>query len=157
MAFEKTPSGTRGQRMPGVGSPVAKWLNKQMIRRQRRKISGGAVPGQNTLVLTTTGAKTGQPRETLLGSFPDGDNAWLIVASFGGNAKNPAWYHNLAAHPDQAQIEIGGRKVNVTASQLSGAERTDAWQRIVAASPRYAGYATKTDREIPIIRLTAAA
>jgi deazaflavin-dependent oxidoreductase (nitroreductase family) len=157
MAFEKTPAGTRGQRMPGVGSPVAKWLNKQMIRRQRRKSSGGAVPGQSTVVLTTTGAKTGQPRETLLGSFPDGDDAWLIVASFGGNAKNPAWYHNLAAHPDQAQIEIGGRKVKVTASQLSGAERTDAWQRIVAASPRYAGYATKTDREIPLIRLTAAA
>ena len=106
MAFEKTPDGTRGQRMPGVGSPVAKWLNKQMIKRQRRKSSGGAVPGQNTLVLTTTGAKTGQPRETLLGSFPDGDDAWLIVASFGGNAKNPAWYHNLAAHPDQVQIEV---------------------------------------------------
>jgi len=157
MAFEKTPSGTHGQRMPGVGSPVAKWLNKQMIKRQRRKTSGGAVPGQNTLVLTTTGAKTGQPRETLLGSFPDGDNAWLIVASFGGNAKNPAWYYNLAAHPDQAQIEIGGRKVKVTAGQLTGEERADAWQRIVTASPRYAGYATKTDREIPIIRLTAAA
>ena len=154
MAFEKTPAGTRGQRMPGAGSPVAKWLNNQMIKRNRRKGSGGQ--GQNTLVLTTTGAKTGQPRETLLGSFPDGDDAWLIVASFGGNAKNPAWYHNLAAHPDQAQIEIGGRKVKVTASQLSGAERTDAWQRIVAASPRYGGYATKTDREIPIIRLTAA-
>jgi len=157
MAFEKTPSGTRGQRMPGVGSPVAKWLNKQMIKRQRRKTGGGAVPAQNTLVLTTTGAKTGRPRETLLGSFPDGDNAWLIVASFGGNAKNPAWYHNLAAHPDQARIEIGGRKVKVTAGQLTGGERADAWQRIVTASPRYAGYATKTDREIPIIRLTAAA
>jgi deazaflavin-dependent oxidoreductase (nitroreductase family) len=157
MAFEKTPSGTRGQRMPGVGSPVVKWLNKQMIRRQRRKGSGSGAADQNTVVLTTTGAKTGQPRETLLGSFPDGDNAWLIVASFGGNAKNPAWYHNLAAHPDQVQIEVGGRKVKVTAGQLSGAERADAWQRIVTASPRYAGYATKTDREIPVIRLTAAA
>ena len=157
MSFEKTPSGTHGQRMPGVGSPVAKWLNKQMIKRHRRKSSGGAVPGQSTLVLTTTGAKTGQPRETLLGSFPDGDNAWLIVASFGGNAKNPAWYHNLAAHPEQAQIEVGGRKVKVTAAQLTGEERADAWQRIVTGSPRYAGYATKTDREIPVIRLTAAA
>ena len=138
MAFEKTPSGTRGQRMPGVGSPVAKWLNKQLIRRNRRKGSGGGVPGQNTLVLTTTGAKTGQPRETLLGSFPDGDDAWLIVASFGGNAKNPAWYHNLAAHPDQVQIEIGGRKVKVTAAQLSGADRAAAWQRITADNNRYA-------------------
>ena len=112
--------------------------------------------GMNTLVLITTGAKTGQRRETLLGSFPDGDDAWLIVASFGGNAKNPAWYHNLAAHPDQVEIEVGGRKVKVTPAQLSGAERADAWQRIVAASPRYTGYETKTDREIPVIRLTAA-
>ncbi len=55
--------------------------------------------GMNVLVLTTVGAKTGQLGQTPLGSFPDGDDAWLIVASFGGNAKNPAWYHNLAAHP----------------------------------------------------------
>jgi hypothetical protein len=70
MAFEKTPSGTRGQRMPGVGSPVAKWLNKQLIKRNRRKGGGGGVPGQNTLVLTTTGAKTGQPRETCSARSP---------------------------------------------------------------------------------------
>ena len=98
----------------------------------------------------------GQRRETLLGWFPDGDNAWLIVASFGGNAKNPAWYHNLAAHPDQVEIEVRGRKVKVTPAQLAGAEREAAWQRITTANNRYAGYATKTDREIPIIRLTAA-
>ncbi len=82
-------------------------------------------------------------------------DAWLIVASFGGNAKNPAWYHNLAAHPDQAEIEVGGRKLKVTATQLTGADRDAAWQRIIAAQPRYAGYQTKTDREIPILRLTA--
>lgn len=156
MAFEKTPAGTRGKSMPGVNSPVSKWVNNLMVRRARKK-PGGRSMGMNTLVLTTTGAKTGQRRETLLGSFPDGDDAWLIVASFGGNAKNPAWYHNLAAHPDQVEIEVGGRKVKVTPAQLSGAERAATWQRIVAASPRYAGYETKTDREIPVIRLTAAA
>src|SRR6516162_7479767 len=150
MSFEKTPAGTRGTSMPGVGSPVAKWMGNQMIKRARRKGS------THTLVLTTTGAKTGQRRETLLGSFPDGDNAWLIVASFGGNAKNPAWYHNLAAHPDQVEVEVSGRKVKVTPAQLAGAEREAAWQRITTANNRYAGYATKTDREIPIIRLTAA-
>ena len=150
MSFEKTPAGTRGASMPGASSSVAKWMGNQMIKRARRK------GGTNTLVLTTIGAKTGQRRETLLGGFPDGDNAWLIIASFGGNAKNPAWYHNLAAHPDQAEIEIGGRKVKVTATQLSGPEREAAWQRVVAIQPRYAGYVKKTDRVIPVIRLVAA-
>ena len=153
MAFEKTKSGTRGSRMGSFGGPVARWLNGQMVRRQRRK--GGQFQGMDVLILGTVGAKTGQRRETLLGSFPDGDGAWLVVASAAGAAKNPAWYHNLAAHPDQADVEIGGKKVKVTASQLDGPDRDAAWQRITAAQPRYGGYETKTDREIPIIRLTA--
>jgi deazaflavin-dependent oxidoreductase (nitroreductase family) len=153
MAFEKTASGTRGSRAGSFGGPVARWLNGQMIRRSRRK--GGRMMGMDTLVLTTIGAKTGQRRETLLGSFPDGDDAWLIVASAGGAAKNPAWYHNLAAHPNEAEVEVGGRKVKVTASQLTGAGRDAAWQRITTAQSRFAGYATKTDREIPVIRLAA--
>ncbi len=155
MSFEKSPAGSRGKSMPGVNSPFSRWINNQMIRRARRK-KDGKFMGMNVLVLTTVGAKTGQRRETLLGSFPDGDDAWLVVASFGGSAKNPAWYHNLAAHPDQAEIEIGGRKLKVTATQLTGAEREAAWQRITTAQPRYAGYATKTDRQIPVIRLVAA-
>jgi deazaflavin-dependent oxidoreductase (nitroreductase family) len=154
MSFEKTPAGTRGKSMPGVNSPVSKWINNQMVRRARHK-QDGKFMGMNVLVLTTVGAKTGQRRETLLGSFPDGDNAWLVVASFGGNAKNPAWYHNLAAHPDQAEVDVKGKKVKVTAAPLTGADRDAAWQRIVAAQPRYGGYETKTDREIPVIRLTA--
>ena len=68
--------------------------------------------------------------------------------------KNPAWYHNLAAHPDQAQIEVGGKTLSVTATQLAGQERDAAWQRITAAQPRYAGYEKKTDRVLPVIRLT---
>ncbi len=154
MSFEKTPAGTRGTRMASAGGPVAKWIGNQMVRRARRK-QDGEFMGMSVLVLTTVGARTGQRRETLLGSFPDGDGAWLIVASFGGSAKNPAWYHNLAAHPDQAEIEVGGRKLKVTATQLTGAEREAAWQRITTAQPRYAGYATKTDRQIPVIRLAA--
>jgi deazaflavin-dependent oxidoreductase (nitroreductase family) len=140
--------------MAFAGGPAAKWINNQMIRRARRK--GGTFMGMNVLVLTTVGAKTGQRRQTLLGSFPDGDDAWLVVASANGSAKNPAWYHNLAAHPDQAEVEVGGRKVAVTATQLSGAERQAAWDRVVAAVPRYEGYTKKTDRVIPIIRLVAA-
>jgi deazaflavin-dependent oxidoreductase (nitroreductase family) len=156
VAFEKTPRGTRGTNVPSFAAPVMKFVNNQMIRRFRRSAaSGGKTMGMDGLLLTTVGAKTGQRRQALLGSFADGDGAWLIVASAGGAAANPAWYHNLAAHPDQAQVEVGGKTVNVTATQLTGPERDAAWQRITAAQPRYAGYEKKTDRLIPIIRLTA--
>ena len=155
MAFEKTPRGTRGTSMPSFTVPVMKFVNNQMIKRFRRSgASGGKAMGLDALVLTTVGAKTGQKRQTLLGWFPDGDSAWLVVASAGGAAANPAWYYNLAAHPDQAQVEVGGKTVNVTATQLTGPERDAAWQRITAAQPRYAGYEKKTDRLIPVIRLT---
>lgn len=68
---------------------------------------------------------------------------------------NPAWYHNIAAHPDRVRIDIGGRTEDVTAEELHGAERESAWKQIAAASDRFAGYQEKTDRELPILRLTA--
>jgi deazaflavin-dependent oxidoreductase (nitroreductase family) len=88
-----------------------------------------------------------------VGWFPGQDDSWLIVASAAGAARNPAWYHNLAAHPDQAWIETPGRKVAVTAEQLHGAERDEAWRQITAAAPRLADYQRATDRELPIIHL----
>jgi deazaflavin-dependent oxidoreductase (nitroreductase family) len=78
----------------------------------------------------------------------------LIVASAGGAAKNPAWYYNLKAHPDRVWIQIGREKKAVTAEQLHGAEYDAAWQRIAAEAPQFAGYRTKTDRLIPVIRLS---
>lgn len=155
MTFEKTASGSYGAKIPGANTPVAKFVLRMLIKRYRRK-GGTGRGGMDMLVLTTIGARSGKRRETLLGSFPDGDGAWLITASGAGSAANPAWYHNLAAHPDQAEIETSGRKVNVTATQLAGAERDAAWQRITQEQPGYAGYAKKTDRQIPVIRLEAA-
>ena len=155
MAFEKTPGGTRGPKAPAFAVPVMRFMGNQMLKRFRRSGTGKAM-GLDCLVLTTVGAKTGQQRQSLLAWFPDGDNAWLVVASAGGMAANPGWYHNLAAHPDQAQIEIGGKTVHVTATQLTGEERDAAWQRILAAAPRYGNYEKKTDRVLPVIRLTPA-
>ena len=105
----------------------------------------------DVLFLTTIGSKTGQRRETPVAWFPDGDNARLIVASAAGAARNPAWYHNLAAHPDQVRIELPQRKVRVTPEQLEGARREACWKRIVQAQPRYARYQEKTDRLLPVI------
>ena len=81
---------------------------------------------------------------------------FVRVASYGGTAQHPAWYVNMAKNPDQVWITVGGRKIHVRPESLKGAERAEAWSRIVAKAPGYAGYATKTDREIPVVRLRAA-
>jgi deazaflavin-dependent oxidoreductase (nitroreductase family) len=121
------------------------------MNRIRRK---GKMMGLNALVLTTIGRKSGAERTTPLGWFPGKDDSWLIVAAANGGARNPAWYYNIAAHPDKLQIETPGRKVSVIAEQLYGTEREEAWRQITAAAPRFAKYQQKTDRELPIIRLT---
>jgi deazaflavin-dependent oxidoreductase (nitroreductase family) len=149
MSFDTT-AGTRGGRQPA--GFVFRWGNKLMAGRVRK--GRAKFLGFNALVLTTVGRKTGIERTTPVGWFPGPDGSWLIVASAAGAKGNPAWYYNLAAHPDQVQIEIDGRKVPVTAEQLHGAEREQAWQQVITTVPRFAQYQVKTDRELPIIRLT---
>jgi len=148
MSFD-TAAGTRGARLPS--GFVLRAVNNMMAGRIRRK--GGKVMGFNALILTTVGRKTGAERTTPVGWFPGQDGSWLIVASANGAAGNPAWYYNIAAHPDQVQIEVEGRKVAVAAEQLHGADRAEAWQQITTSAPRFAQYQEKTDRELPIIRL----
>jgi len=149
MSFDAT-AGTRGGRQPA--GPLARWGNKLMSGRIRRK-KNGMLMGFNALVLTTVGRKSGQQRTNPVGWFPGPDGSWLIVASAAGAAGNPAWYYNIAAHPDQVQIEVQGRTVPVIADQLHGPEREAAWQHIITAAPRFAQYQRKTDRELPIIHL----
>ena len=153
MSFQKTPAGTRGAWTPG-SNPVVRFVNRAMTGWHRR--SGDKFQGMDLLYLTTTGAKSGQQRQSTVTRFADGDDAWLVVASAGGSAQHPAWYHNLAAHPDQVWIEFGGQRIRVTPVQLEGEERARAWDRITASQPRYAGYERKTDRGIPVIRLVRA-
>jgi deazaflavin-dependent oxidoreductase (nitroreductase family) len=106
------------------------------------------------LYLTTTGARTGQRRTTPVARFDDGRGGWYVVASAGGAAAHPAWYHNVAAHPDEVEVEFGGRRRRVHAEQLGGPERDAAWAQVVREVPRFASYPGKTDREIPVLRLT---
>ena len=151
MSFE-TRNGTRGGRQPGTGGAVGRWMQQRVMNRIRRK--GKMIGlGFDALVLTTIGSKSGVERTTPVGWFPGKDGSWLIVASAAGGPRNPAWYYNLAAHPDKVQIELPGRKVAVTAEQLHGAEREEAWQQITTAAPQFAKYQQKTDRELPVIRL----
>ena len=148
MSFD-TPHGTRGARQPG-GKLMA-WMNTWNMNRIRGNAT--KVMGMPALVLSTVGAKSGTPRHTPVAYFPDGADSWLIVASANGAAKNPAWYYNLAAHPDTVQIQIAGRTIAVSAEQLHGNARQHAWRHITSAAERFAKYEQKTDRELPVIRL----
>ena len=148
MSFD-TPAGTRGGRQPRAGL-VLRLINKNAAGRFRRT---GKMLGFSGLILRTVGARSGAERSSPVGWWPGPGGSWLIVAAANGAARNPAWYHNIAAHPDQVQIEMGGSRIRVTAEQLHGAERAEAWRQIAAAAPRFAQYQRKTDRELPVIRL----
>lgn len=143
--------GTRGARQP-TANRLMRWGNKQAVTSIRRK--GGKFWGSDVLVLNTVGKKSGAERSTPVGWHAGDNGTWLIVASGGGGRRNPAWYYNIAANPDRVSIDIDRRRVAVIPEQLHGAERDRAWKRITSASPQFARYETKTDRDIPVIRLT---
>ena len=146
--------------MPG-GSllmKIGKPFMDMQVSRYRRATSDTPpkMMGFPTVLLTTVGAKTGQERTHVLGGFADGGDAWLIVASKGGAATHPAWFINIARNPEKVWLEVGNRKFRARAESLQGAEREAAYARVVAVAPQYGGYLKKTDREIPVIRLTPA-
>jgi len=149
MSFDSR-KGTRGTRQPN--GRFFRWMNTLMARRLRRS-SNGRMMGFNALILHTVGRRSGQPRMNPVGWWPGPDGRWLICASANAAVDNPAWYYNLAAHPDQVSIEVNGQAIDVIAEQLRGAEREDAWRQITTSARRFAEYQTKTDRELPVIRL----
>src|ERR1700681_3746579 len=108
--------GTRGTNMPG-GAFLMR-LAKPLMDRQVESIRRAAGPepkmsmGLPVILLTTVGAKTGKEHTHILGGFPDGPDAWLVVASKGGAATHPAWFINLAKNPDKVWIQVGDRKMH---------------------------------------------
>jgi deazaflavin-dependent oxidoreductase (nitroreductase family) len=112
---------------------------------------GGQFEGANLLLLTTTGAKSGQPRLSPLAYFRI-DGKLIIIGSFAGSDINPAWVHNLRANPS-ASVEIGNEASDVTARELPLAERDALFEKIAAASKGFADYQAKTKRVIPLFEL----
>lgn len=147
------PKGTRGVRMPGVARSLIKRVNGLLADRIAK--SGKAFGTMPALVLITVGRKSGLERRTPLAYFPEGPDKWLIVAAYAGAVQNPAWYHNLAACPDRVSIELEGRTRHVAVEELHGDERDLAWKKITEDNSRFAKYQEKTDRELPVIRLSA--
>ncbi|NUR68175.1 MAG: nitroreductase family deazaflavin-dependent oxidoreductase [Streptomyces sp.] len=107
--------------------------------------------GMPVILLTTVGARSGKIRKTPLMRVEHGGR-YAVVASQGGAPKHPVWYHNLKADP-RAELQDGPEKWDMSAREVTGAEKAEWWERAVAAYPPYAEYQEKTDREIPVFVL----
>jgi deazaflavin-dependent oxidoreductase (nitroreductase family) len=107
--------------------------------------------GTTTLLLTTTGRRTGQPRTTPLIYQRRGDD-YLVVASRGGADKVPDWYVNLQAQPE-VQVQVRGDRFTARARTATPEEKPELWSIMTRAWPAYDAYQRKTDREIPVVVL----
>jgi deazaflavin-dependent oxidoreductase (nitroreductase family) len=112
---------------------------------------GGPFAGQDLLLLTTEGAKSGLPRLVPL-SYLSIDGAIVLVGSLAGADVDPAWAHNLRAHP-RAHVDIGTQAYDVVARELSRTERDAMFPKVTAMEPIYAEYQSKTARVIPLFDL----
>lgn len=113
---------------------------------------GNTMQGKPTIILTTTGAKTGKIRKTPLMRV-EHDGSYAVVASKGGAPEHPVWYHNIVAHPE-VELQDGATKKRYTAHEATGEEKTAWWARATEAWPDYDVYQAKTDRQIPLFVLT---
>lgn len=133
-------------------SPVG-WVSKHIKRYVESDGERGHEwrPGVPTLLLTTTGRRTGIQRRTALIYGRYGDD-YVIVASVGGSPNHPAWYLNLSADP-QVDVQVGAERFAAVARTAYGEERTRLWEAMQQIWPYYEGYQKKTAREIPVVVL----
>ncbi|GCE28044.1 hypothetical protein KDA_35280 [Dictyobacter alpinus] len=127
--------------------------NEQVINEFRANGGkvGGPFEGAYMVLVTSIGAKSGQPRTTPLVYLPDGERI-LIFASKAGAPTNPDWYYNLRANPE-ATVEVGTETFKAKASEITGKERDELYARQVSIAPGFGDYEKKTTRKIPVIAL----
>jgi deazaflavin-dependent oxidoreductase (nitroreductase family) len=132
------------------------WVNKaanavfnRWFRVRKGKVSFRGAPA---CILHTTGARTGQPRQTPLLIMDAGAGRWALVGSNGGDDATPAWVHNLRAHPD-VELEMAGGRRRMRAEVADAATRAELWPDLVRMYRHYDTYQTKTNRTIPVIIL----
>ena len=140
---------------PGYRAPDLTLLGDEHIQRYLQ--TGGEVGylwnGVPTLLLTTTGRTSGEPRTRALIFGQDGDD-YLVVASSGGAPRHPQWYLNLTATPE-AEIQVRAERRPVTArTAQSRGERARLWKIMAGIWPNYDVYQARTDREIPVVVLS---
>lgn len=131
---------------PKVVPKVDRFLNR--VTRGRFLSSSAIVP---SIVLITTGAKSGLRRETPLATIPDGDGFYVVGSNFAREA-HPAWSYNLLAHP-VATVVHRGRRIAVRARLLDPDEKAEAWPKLTALWPTYDDYEDRTERDLRVFRL----
>jgi deazaflavin-dependent oxidoreductase (nitroreductase family) len=137
-----------------IGARLANLVHGTIFNSTKGRI-GGSGFGMPVVQLTTTGRKSGQARKSMLTSpVQDGDRM-VLVASYGGADHHPAWYLNLRDNPD-VEITRDGKTTAMKARTATAEERAELWPRVVSAYKGYAGYQTRTDREIPLVILEPA-
>jgi deazaflavin-dependent oxidoreductase (nitroreductase family) len=112
---------------------------------------GGQFAGAPLVLLTTTGARSGQPRTSPMMYLDDGGRRY-VFASKAGAPTNPDWYHNLKANPE-VTVEVGTDELRATAREVTGAERDRIYAHQAGLYPGFAEYQEKTDRTIPVVEL----
>jgi deazaflavin-dependent oxidoreductase (nitroreductase family) len=131
---------------------TAAWARKQAERYETTKGAEAAeLRGRPIIVLTSVGAKSGKLRKTALMRV-EHDGVYAVVASLGGAAKNPVWYHNLKKNP-HVELQDGATTGDYLAREISGDEKAAWWARAVETWPDYAKYQTRTERQIPVFVL----
>ena len=135
-----------------VGPKVVPPLDRALHR-----LTGGRVLLSQMLVpsmvLTTTGRKSGLPRPSPLACVPDGDGGWWVVGSNFGQEAHPAWTANLIADSN-ATVSSGGETVDATATLLTDEEKAEVWPKLIAVWPAYDEYVKASGRNIRVFHLT---
>jgi deazaflavin-dependent oxidoreductase (nitroreductase family) len=114
-------------------------------------VIGGKIQSLPVLLLTTIGRKSGQARTVPLGYLRDG-STYVIIASYGGLPRHPAWFLNLQHHPE-ATIQVNKRQMQVKAETANPEKRQELWAHLLEVAPGYANYQKRTSREIPAVIL----
>lgn len=134
---------------------AARWhaLNAAVVDEFRANAGrvGGFLDGQDLVLLTTTGAKTGRPRMVVLALFTI-NGQMIVVGSKGGAPKHPDWVLNLRINP-RAHAEIATTSFDVTARELSDAENDETYRRVIELQPRFGVYRNRTTRRIALFEL----
>lgn len=144
---------------PMTRTRAFRWLGPRVmpaVERALSVITGGRVQLSgllvHSLVLHTTGARSGQPRETVLMYAPDGHGRAIVAGTSFARAHHPSWTWNLLAHPDAA-ISVRGRRMPVRATLIPAADREEAWRMIERQWPGYRAYERESGREVRLFRL----
>ncbi len=112
---------------------------------------GGTIGSMPVYKVTTTGRSSGQPRSVMLTAPVQQDDAYVFVASKGGDDRDPDWYRNLVANPEITVEEVGGSPMAMVARTASAEEKDELWPQIISAYKGYEGYQKGTDRDIPVV------